>query len=123
MNAPEAIALLERERDLMTAVATGESRIQEVNEAYQSGRRTLAVFLAKSGIEDPNTFPDLWLGTIDGRVEIFPPTSPAGITCACFTLPSSRRSRIGRPVAAPNRYSKQPAGLALIAISTVFVSA
>jgi hypothetical protein len=49
-----------REMDMMTAVATGGPRIQEVDREYQERRRRIRRLLQQLGLEDPNPHVDLW---------------------------------------------------------------
>ena len=46
--------------DMMTAVATGGPRIQEVDRQYQERRRKIRALLRQLGLEDPNPHVDLW---------------------------------------------------------------
>lgn len=52
--------LIEAQKDLMIAVATGGPRIQEKNNEYRQRRATIAEKLREAGFEDPNPFSDLW---------------------------------------------------------------
>jgi len=56
----ELEALIEAQKDLMIAVATGGPRIQEKNDEYRERRRLIAEKLTEFGKGDPNTFEDLW---------------------------------------------------------------
>jgi hypothetical protein len=51
---------VEREMDMMTAVATGGPRIQEVDGQYTERRRRIRTLLRQLGLEDPNPHVDLW---------------------------------------------------------------
>jgi hypothetical protein len=53
--------LVDLERDLMTAVATGGPRIDFVNHEYVQRREQIRELLEKLGLEDPNPYPDLWV--------------------------------------------------------------
>jgi len=44
----------------MISVATGGSRIQEVNEEYKKRRILIMSKLQAMSIQDPNLYPDLW---------------------------------------------------------------
>ena len=52
--------LLDAQKDLMIAVATGGPRIQSVNAEYKDREREIAQKLADMGRQNPNPFPDLW---------------------------------------------------------------
>lgn len=52
---------VEKELDLMTAVATGGPRIEDVNGEYKERRREIRKLLQMCGLEDPNSFADLWV--------------------------------------------------------------
>ena len=45
----------------MTAVATGGPRIEDVNTEYKERRREIRKVLQAYGLEDPNSFADLWV--------------------------------------------------------------
>lgn len=47
-------------RNQMIAVATGQMRIQEVNDYYRARHRRIATELAALGIDNPNPHADLW---------------------------------------------------------------
>jgi hypothetical protein len=53
-------ALIDGQAALMVAVATGGPRIEQENPAYQARRREIAAELRRLGLEDPNSFNDLW---------------------------------------------------------------
>ena len=52
--------LLELEKALMIAVATGGPRINTVNDEYKERRLAIRAALGGAGIADPNPFADLW---------------------------------------------------------------
>lgn len=52
--------LIEAQKDLMIAVATGGPRIQEKNQEYRQRRESIAAKLRELHREDPNPFSDLW---------------------------------------------------------------
>lgn len=52
---------VERELDLMTAVATGGPRIEDVNGEHKEPRREIRKLLQTCGLEDPNSYADLWV--------------------------------------------------------------
>lgn len=52
---------VEKELDLMTAVATGGPRIEDVNGEYKKRRGQIRKLLQACGLEDPNSFADLWV--------------------------------------------------------------
>ena len=56
----ELIKEIELQKGLMISVATGGSRIQQVNEEYKNRRSSIMLTLQEMGIEDPNPFIDLW---------------------------------------------------------------
>lgn len=56
----DAIQEVELQKALMISVSTGGQRIQQVNYEYKERRIKIASILDQIGIEDPNTFPDLW---------------------------------------------------------------
>jgi hypothetical protein len=56
----QLIATIEKQKGLMIAVATGERRIQDVNEEYKKRRDEISKALQGKGIKDPNRFGDLW---------------------------------------------------------------
>lgn len=58
--ASRLIESLERQRELMTAVATGGPRIDDVNEQYKVRQKEINRVLSQLGIENPNPFSDLW---------------------------------------------------------------
>jgi hypothetical protein len=54
------IQLVERQRDLITAVATGESITPHLDSEYKRRRRKIRAGLQRLGIEDPFPWPDLY---------------------------------------------------------------
>ena len=54
------IRAIERQIDLMIDVATGGSRIQEVNTSYIAAHARIQRSLQAMGIQDPNPYADLW---------------------------------------------------------------
>ena len=60
MTTEELILKVGELRSLMADVATGGSRIDDVNETYQQARVLIASELAKRGVADPNPYQDLW---------------------------------------------------------------
>jgi len=48
------------QKSLMIAVATGGPRIQDVNQEYIQRRSKIKGQLKSMGIDDPNSYPDLW---------------------------------------------------------------
>lgn len=52
---------IEMQKNLMIAVSTGGPRIKEVNKEYEERRRQIGERLKMLRIEDPNSFPDLWI--------------------------------------------------------------
>jgi hypothetical protein len=54
------VAAIEKQKSLMISVATGERRIQDANEEYKKRRSEIGKMLQSKGIQDPNTFFDLW---------------------------------------------------------------
>ena len=56
----EVERLIETQKDLMIAVATGGPRIQSKNSEYKERRRLIAEKLREIGKQDPNPFEDLW---------------------------------------------------------------
>lgn len=52
--------LIEAQKDLMIAVATGGPRIQEKNQEYKERRELISEKLRELGKKDPNPFDDLW---------------------------------------------------------------
>src|ERR1700730_8566041 len=55
----QLVAAIEEQKSLMISVATGERRIQEVNEEYKKRRGEIGKMLQAEGIKDPNSFFDL----------------------------------------------------------------
>lgn len=51
---------IDQQKAVMIDVATGGSRIQEVNEEYKERRISVISNLQAMGLEDPNPFSDLW---------------------------------------------------------------
>lgn len=60
MNDQELVTLINEQRKVMISVATGEERIQDVNEAYIARRVEIMRALQRRFLEDPNSFTDLW---------------------------------------------------------------
>lgn len=60
MTDPELLALLDKLRSTMIAVATGGPRIGEVNDEFQQDYRLAVDALADRGIENPLPYSDLW---------------------------------------------------------------
>lgn len=58
--AQELVAEIEAQKELMIQVATGKSRIQQVNDEYKACRLKIRTGLNRIGIEDPNPYGDLW---------------------------------------------------------------
>ncbi|OFV81032.1 MAG: hypothetical protein A2W26_08965 [Acidobacteria bacterium RBG_16_64_8] len=58
--AQEALARVQKLKDLMIAVATGGPRIEAVNHDYRAKREELRTYLEALGITDSNPFDDLW---------------------------------------------------------------
>jgi hypothetical protein len=56
----ELIQILERMRDIMIAVSTGEPRINEMNDKYRQLYSEAEIELKKRGLIHNNPFPDLW---------------------------------------------------------------
>jgi len=54
------ITEIEAQKALMVSVATDGPRIKEVHENYVNRRSLIGMELSRSGIADPNPFPDLW---------------------------------------------------------------
>lgn len=52
--------LIEAQKGLMIAVATGGPRIESKNSEYRNRRQTIAEKLSQIGKTDPNSFEDLW---------------------------------------------------------------
>src|SRR5439155_21146000 len=52
--------LIDAQKSLMIAVATGGPRIQQKNAEYCDRRRTITRALQEAGRADPNPFADLW---------------------------------------------------------------
>lgn len=59
-EAKELIQEIDKQKALMITVATGGSRIQEVNEQYKKRRILIMSKLQTMGIQDPNPYSDLW---------------------------------------------------------------
>lgn len=51
---------INKQKTAMIDVATGSSRIQEVNEEYKAKRSSIMSKLQVMGLKDPNQFSDLW---------------------------------------------------------------
>jgi hypothetical protein len=60
MNSQDLIKEIELQRDVMIAVATGNTSIQDENSKYKERREKIKAELTARGIDDPNTFSDLW---------------------------------------------------------------
>lgn len=60
MTDSELIEAIEKQKALMIDVATGGTRIQEVNDDYRERRSLLRKELEQRGLEDPSPFVDLW---------------------------------------------------------------
>lgn len=58
--AERALALLDKQANLLTSVATGGERIDDVNSRYTRQRAELRRQLAALGLADPFPFADLW---------------------------------------------------------------
>lgn len=56
----ELIQQIERQKELMIAVATGGPKIKDVNAQYKVRRFEVLTKLQDIGIDDPNPYPDLW---------------------------------------------------------------
>lgn len=59
-NNEELIAEIEAQRILMISVATGGQRIQSVDRKYKERRANIQGMLQAKGLDDPNSFDDLW---------------------------------------------------------------
>lgn len=60
MAEPDIIVAVDAQRTLMIAVATGQLRIEDVNEEYKARRVKIRKTLSQRSIADPNPFADLW---------------------------------------------------------------
>ena len=60
MTDPELLALIDKLRSTMIAVATGGPRIGEVNSEFQDDYRLVTDELARRGIDNPLPYNDLW---------------------------------------------------------------
>jgi len=60
MTDDELLSLLEQQRGLMVAVATGGPKIQSVNDQYVQRRDEIVEELRARGLSDPNPHGDLW---------------------------------------------------------------
>lgn len=60
MTDQELIQILEKLKNTMVSVSTGGQRIQFVNHDYQESYQDADVALKSRGIENPNTYSDLW---------------------------------------------------------------
>lgn len=56
----ELIQKIERQKELMIAVATGGPKIKDVDAQYKQRRFEVLTKLQDIGIDDPNPYPDLW---------------------------------------------------------------
>lgn len=56
----ELIAEIEKQRSLMSAVATGGPKIDTVNSEYIERRNRIAAELRRRSLADPNPHGDLW---------------------------------------------------------------
>lgn len=59
-EAKELIQEIDKQKALMIDVATGGSRIQQVNDEYKERRISIISKLQTAGIQDPNPYSDLW---------------------------------------------------------------
>ncbi|MEW6495951.1 MAG: hypothetical protein AB1589_26035 [Cyanobacteriota bacterium] len=59
-EAKELIQEIDKQKALMIDVATGGSRIQQVNDEYKERRISIISKLQVVGIQDPNPYSDLW---------------------------------------------------------------
>jgi len=59
-EAKELIQGIDKQKALMIDVATGGSRIQQVNDEYKARRISIISRLQVAGIQDPNPYSDLW---------------------------------------------------------------
>jgi hypothetical protein len=59
-EAKELIQEIDKQKALMIDVATGGSRIQQVNDEYKERRISIISKLQAAGIQDPNPYSDLW---------------------------------------------------------------
>lgn len=60
MSNQELIALIEAQRALLIAVATGGPQIDDVNQDYRARRDLISGELRGMGVDDPNPYDDLW---------------------------------------------------------------
>lgn len=60
MTDEELVAVLEKQRAVMVAVATGGPRVDDVNFDYKRTYTLAAAELGKRGITNPNPYSDLW---------------------------------------------------------------
>lgn len=56
----ELLTELNKQKEIMIGVATGQVRIQDVNDDFIKRNSHLQIKLAELGLENPNTFSDLW---------------------------------------------------------------
>lgn len=82
---------VENEMDMMTAVATGGPRIQDVDREYQDRRRRIRALLRQLGLEDRTRTLTYGPGTGSGRATSAP-TQTAAATSASCTGPCSSGS-------------------------------
>lgn len=59
-EAKELIQAIDKQKTLMIDVATGGSRIQQVNDEYKEQRISIISKLQAANIQDPNPYSDLW---------------------------------------------------------------
>ncbi len=59
-EAKELIQEIDKQKALMIDVATGGSRIQQVNDEYKERRISIISRLQVAGIQEPNPYSDLW---------------------------------------------------------------
>src|SRR5260370_20581496 len=77
MTDEELITEIEHQRHLMTAVATGGPRIQEVNQLYVERRGRIAAEFRRRHIDDPNPLRDLWERDAPWSAGALPRRAPA----------------------------------------------
>ena len=103
-NLDALIDELERQAALLTAVATGGPRINDVKREYQDRRRRLAGALERRGLEYPFPWQDLWqwYGVLDRQ--------PRGVRATAGKDPRAYRSRHRGARAAAQRPLGQRSG-------------